>query len=254
MKNQVLIFSIALNGYDKKWTNCIKSQRDYAKKNGYKYCLINKLSSELNFSESSWLKIPLIIKALENNFEMVCYLDADCMVSKKAPRVDTLKEEEKSVYLVKGYSGRFNSGVIIVKNNKKAKQFFKKVFSACDLPILKKNERVGFFGENGHIIHFAKNDKCIKEIDFKWNNTIDPMVNDYIRHYTGPMRKYYTFSQENCTITKTPVYMKKTYEKLKWIPEKLMNLIAIFITSKMHFRLLDVTNKCTKEYPIFLNK
>jgi hypothetical protein len=93
--------------------------------------------------------------------------------------------------MAKGRSGRWNSGVIYIRNSADSWRFFTQVLAqrnesidACD--------SVGW-GENGHIISADKKYKLVSELALEWNNTYDALLNDYIRHFaagklrTGPL-------------------------------------------------------------------
>lgn len=71
MQSNILIFSIAQNGYNFTYSKCIKSQLLYARKNSYDYVLVNRPRWVNSPTESSWLKIPLIIEGLRRGYEWV---------------------------------------------------------------------------------------------------------------------------------------------------------------------------------------
>ena len=89
--------------------------------------------------------------------------------------------------MAKGYSKRFNSGVLIARNNVQTIEWLTCVINARVNKVQKEND-VGW-GENGHVIELSKGINFISELDQKWNNTFDYQLNDYIRHHNyGPMR------------------------------------------------------------------
>lgn len=89
--------------------------------------------------------------------------------------------------MAKGYTNRFNSGVVWVRNHPSAIAFFDKVITTR-LETVPCEDDVGW-GENGHIIHHAKECEIVAELATKWNNTYDTELEDHIRHYNhGPFR------------------------------------------------------------------
>jgi hypothetical protein len=89
--------------------------------------------------------------------------------------------------MAKGYSKRFNSGVLIAQNNEHTISWISRVIDSRFSTVQKEND-VGW-GENGHVIELSKGVNFIKELHQKWNNTFDTHLNDHIRHSNcGPMR------------------------------------------------------------------
>jgi hypothetical protein len=80
--------------------------------------------------------------------------------------------------------------VIIVKNSPEVRALFQRILDGAQKPLPPEDD-VGW-GENGHIIHFAKNSPLLEIIPPQWNNNHDPALADYLRHYSaGPMRPLY---------------------------------------------------------------
>ncbi|MFT4995310.1 MAG: hypothetical protein ACI965_002359, partial [Paraglaciecola sp.] len=103
-------------------------------------------------------------------------------------KLEGLLLPEKYLYLARSYSGRFNSGVILVNNHFKIRQWLEGVISTRHLSVLPEHD-VGW-GENGHIIQHTKNCEFVSTLDRRWNNTYDIDLSDYIRHFSfGPLRQ-----------------------------------------------------------------
>ena len=215
MKNpiNIIMICIGFNNYEKIYGQCIESHRKYASKFGYKYVLITTRAST-PITTSVWLKIPLIIRALEKKYDWVVTIDADCQISQIAPKLETLEVEDKSLYMAKGFSGRINSGVVIIKNTEAVKSLFKTIYthSSNDVP-------EADWGENGHVIHFASQWHGLQLIDRKWNNNADPTLQDYIRHFSagGPMRSLYpaTYTERIIGLVQ---YIKNRLNRKKYLP------------------------------------
>lgn len=227
MQSNVLMFSIAQNGYDFIYSKCIKSQQLYASKNYYEYVLVNRPCWVNSPKESAWLKIPLILKGLRRGYEWVIFVDADAEIRPQAPKVESLEVSRKSLYLVHGHSGRVNSGVIIAKNTTDTKAFFQQVLNSVETDVPEEDKAPY---ENGHVIYYSRECEYVYILDQRWNNTVDLTLNDFIRHYTGPMRQHYrkpVFSQLKVRALKTQMmictqlakmtgFYSEPYESLKY--------------------------------------
>lgn len=191
MSESTLMFSMAFNGYDVLYNKCVRSQRAYARQRGYTYCLVNRPRWTSLTRECAWLKIALMITGLERGYDWVFFIDTDAEVKPHTPPIQSLAEPGKSVYLVPGWSGRVNSGVLIARNTADAAALFRRILENADRPV--PEEDAISWGENGHVIHYAKHQPCVKICDRAWNNNAQPEMPDYIRHYSnGPMRDTYT--------------------------------------------------------------
>lgn len=190
MKHKTLIMSIALNGYQWMYQRELKSHQLYAKKYGYVHQAVTRPFVSALGVECCWLKLTLIRTALLSGYDTVLFLDADAMVKSNCPALSYVLQEDKYIYMAKGYSNRFNSGVLIARNNVKTIAWLTRVIDARFKQVQKEND-VGW-GENGHVIELSKRISFIVELNQKWNNTFDNNLKDYIRHRNcGPMRTGY---------------------------------------------------------------
>lgn len=185
-KNDVLVFSIALEGYSGLFRSCLKTQRDYCDRFGFDYVLIDKTPRTLLPIEAAWLKLFLLRSALKCDYRWIAFIDADCEMRMHAPSfVHDLEKfnNSKSIFLAHGFSGRINSGVIFTKNSKEAYEYLEKVIQNGDNPVSKEDKALY---ENGHMIHYGKNNPNIQIIEsVKWNNNICLDKQSYIQHYSG---------------------------------------------------------------------
>ncbi|PHR85011.1 MAG: hypothetical protein COA59_03995 [Colwellia sp.] len=187
MANKTLIFSIALNGYQWIYKKELDSHKNYANKNGYDYQAITRPYFSSLGVECCWLKLTLMRTALLAGYQHVVFIDADAMVKHNCPAIETLFIDNKYIYMAKGYSNRFNSGVLIVRNKTEVIDWLTRVIDSRILTVANKNS-VGW-GENGHIIELSQNCPFIQEIDQRWNNTYDNNMADFIHHKNcGPLR------------------------------------------------------------------
>lgn len=184
--SRTLVFTLALNGYQWRYSQLIKTHNHYASKHGYEYVAVTRPRFSMLGLEVAWLKIKLIQHALRAGYDWVMFLDADTQVSQSTPSIQELNQTGKSIYMGEGFSGRINSGVIIIKNSLQARTLFTTIINRATDPIPTEDD-VGW-GENGHIIHYAKNCDFVAVLDSKWNNNHDKALDDYIRHYSrGPL-------------------------------------------------------------------
>lgn len=186
----VLVFSIGLNGYEHLYRNNFETHQCYARMHGYHYVCVQKPSYTTLGMECAWLKVTLMIRALHKGYHWVVFLDADTQVNSDTPPITALEAEDKSLYVARGYSGRFNSGVLIVKNCHQVLRYFERVLAHAEMPLPSEDD-VGW-GENGHLIYFSKYRHFVHYLDQRWNNNAAPDLDDYIRHYSyGPLRELY---------------------------------------------------------------
>lgn len=187
MNKKTLVFSIALNGYQWLYRNELSSHKRYADVNNYEYQAVTRPYFSLLGVECCWLKLTLMRTALLAGYQQVMFIDADAMVNDNCPALKTLYNNHQHIYMAKGYSNRFNSGVLIARNHPYVIDWLSRVINSSMLSIADKNS-VGW-GENGHIIELSHNCPFIGEIEQKWNNTYDSQMTDYIHHKNcGPLR------------------------------------------------------------------
>ncbi|MDX1470605.1 MAG: hypothetical protein R3213_03840 [Flavobacteriaceae bacterium] len=184
-ENRVLVFSISLGGYSSLFRDCIESQKRYCSRFGFAYTNIKSAPRNLLAAEAAWLKVFLLREALKCDYDWIAFIDADCEIREHAPSFEAVLSEKQSkhIFMCHGFSGRINSGVIFLKNTPQARSYLDMVLTnrRKELP-----EEDKALYENGHMIHYGKNNIDLEILDFKkWNNNrfIDP--NSYIQHYSG---------------------------------------------------------------------
>lgn len=188
VKSDLLVFTVALNGYQWLYKNCIASHQRYADKHNYCYQAVKRPFFTMLGSECCWLKLSLALQAFDAGYNKVMFVDADAYINDDAPNIETTIRPDKHVYLAKSYSGRFNSGVIFMLSNEETIAWLNKILSAR-MKVVSMEDSVGW-GENGHIIKHSKDCDFVETIDRRWNNTYDQNLDDYIRHFCfGPLRQ-----------------------------------------------------------------
>ena len=184
-----LIFTVALNGYATIYDRCVETQKAYAKAHGYGYEAVDRVGEPVTPAESAWLKIGIMVEALRQRHEWIAYIDADCEIKSAAPPIESVAVNGKTFYVTNGFSGRINSGVMIVRNCPQMMSFFSELLGASARQIPPADRALY---ENGHVIHLAKTRSDVQSLDPRWNNNQDPALDDYVRHYSwGPLRRLY---------------------------------------------------------------
>ena len=135
-------------------------------------------------SVTAWAKLPLLRQALGRR-EWVMVIDVDCLVTEQAPAFPEVEQDDRSLYMARGHSGRFNSGVIIGRRDVRVLDLLDEMVAASDAPLPASDQAPW---ENGVVIHYTHGRSFVGELGRRWNNTIAPTQGDYVRHWTGPMR------------------------------------------------------------------
>lgn len=185
-----LIFTVGQNGYDVAYRSCISSHERYAERIGARYVAVTEPRRMPDTAISAWLKIPLMVRALRSGYDHVAFIDADAEVRSTTPDFRDALPQEASVGMALGRSGRFNSGVMLARNGDSALAFFERV-EASILEEVPDEARANLKYENGNVIYVADQMGGVATLDPRWNNTADPSLDDYVRHYTGPLRSTY---------------------------------------------------------------
>lgn len=185
-----LIFTVGQNGYDVAYRSCISSHQRYADRIGAQYVAVTEPGHMPDTAISAWLKIPLMVEALRSGYDHVAFIDADAEVRSTTPDFREALPADVSVGMALGRSGRFNSGVMLARNDDKARAFFGRVQGSI-LEEVPDEARANLKYENGNVIYVADQMGGVATLDPRWNNTADPSLDDYVRHYTGPLRSTY---------------------------------------------------------------
>ncbi|QCR41361.1 hypothetical protein C1N74_13660 [Microbacterium sp. SGAir0570] len=185
-----LIYTVGQNGYDIAYRRCIASQRSYAARLGVTYAAVTEPKRMPDTAISAWLKIPLLLQALEAGYEHVAFIDADAEVRETAPDFRLELTGDADVAMALGRSGRMNSGVILARNGDGALEYFRRVMESI-VEEIPDEARANLKYENGNVIYVTDQIGGVEVLDQRWNNTADPDLDDHVRHYTGPLRSTY---------------------------------------------------------------
>lgn len=166
------IFSIATNGYEKVFANCIQSQRDYADSLKVPYFLIEGCPPwGINAHDSAWLKLPILYLLLQMYSGGVLYLDADCEVMQDAAdfRAWDTQEPNKSVFVSLDFSNRLNAAVIYCRSTTAGKQLAGRLWLSSFVPerFIPPCDRNLY--ENGHLIWILKGCVHLHVMPGEWN-------------------------------------------------------------------------------------
>ncbi|TYQ30264.1 hypothetical protein [Pseudanabaena sp. UWO310] len=187
---QTFMFSIATNGYDMIFKHCLDSHQNYALKHGYKYIAFTKSPVDgISGTNSAWLKVAIILRALKKGYRNVFFVDADALIHDFAPSIESVLTPHKFIYMSIESSGNFNSGVIFIANDQRSQSFFASLLLRADIPnfMLPRSERNLY--ENGHVINLAKRSSIVQIISPKWNYNYNTLLEEnekeYILHGRG---------------------------------------------------------------------
>lgn len=210
-----LVISIALGDFKTLFAPCLRSHRAYSGRQGYTYLLIDELPWSLKPAEAAWLKVPILLGALEAGWDWVLFVDADCEVRMACPPMESEERDGKSIFMAHGFSGRYNAGVIVLRNTPEASRFLRDVWGHAeeDVP---EEDRAPY--ENGHVIYFAKRSNSVGTLSGAWNNnsSLDPEA--YIQHYSaGRLRKTYL---HRWSVRRRRLYLRGDRLFTKWVGRK----------------------------------
>jgi hypothetical protein len=244
-KPRILVFSMAFNGYQYLFRRSIETHRAYARTHGFDYAFIRKPYFTRLMLECTWLKIPLISSALANDYDWVCFVDADTEIRPDCPSLVSVMQPGKSVYMVNGCSGRVNAGVILVKKTREAIDMFARILKSFDKP-LPPEDMVGW-GDNGHVIHYTKHFEGLCILPSEWNNNRDPKMRDYIRHYSdGIMRKMYPWHPVTRIVAESTRLAQRVVQRCcerfdypAGFPGRLYRLYTTCLSGQEHFAVLS---------------
>jgi hypothetical protein len=173
-----------MNGYGQAWRSCVRSHRRYAERSACDYVCVD-LPWTVAATEAAWLKVALMVRVLEDRrYQWVLFVDADAMIRSSCPDFRAVAIPGPDIYLAQGHSGRVNSGVMVVRASDASLRFFRELLSDCENVVT--GEDAAPY-ENGHVIKHSRGNPTVGLIERRWNNTVDPDLDDYIRHFTGPM-------------------------------------------------------------------
>ena len=115
-----IVCTVALGeAYRAKVAGCLKSQREYCRKNGYAYAELT-VPPDVMLRAASWYKISMLYSLLKMGYKDVCYIDADALITNPAIRLEgffeRLTAKKKSLLISVDDSG-INMGVFFLRNN-----------------------------------------------------------------------------------------------------------------------------------------
>ncbi len=192
------LLCVALGGYRHQWTECIESHRAYAVRHGLTYMLVER--NEHPAYSPKWLKFHVAEELLRGGSD-VFLVDADARILDRTPAFSEVlaAAPEADIFSADGRSGRPNSGVLMLRagQDSLAADLLRTCIRESGKPI-PKADFVTSDGENGHFIRFVRMEPFASRhfsLDERWNRTVPPVRdNDFVAHYTGPMRSHYLAS------------------------------------------------------------
>ena len=265
MKPAVLVFSIALNAYERWFRTCLESQRAYCQRHGFRYEVVSWAPRPLTARESAWLKVLLLHNALKDldgeggadgsGGGWTAFIDADCLVRPHAPSFVTAMEAEAGeadICVANGFSGRLNSGVIFCRRTARARDFLGQMLEGADRPV-PRADRTQY--ENGHFIHYAKDNPIIHTMGETWNNNSQIDESSYVQHYSGgDLREWFIANHPQDDLL--PEAAKPRPTGLKKVADKVKRRLATTPVlgdrrPKLSVRLGELAPQYLRHYPVF---
>lgn len=97
---------------------CLDSQSDFAGRNGFAYCRLDQ-PPEYMGRPAAWMKVPLIVKLMQEGYKRILFIDADAMVTNRDFSIDSLfarlERTPRPILLTEDEDG-INTGVMFVQN------------------------------------------------------------------------------------------------------------------------------------------
>jgi len=183
---EAVVVNVAVNGYGWMYPDCVRSHHRYAREHGYAVLRLTSAEVRVDRPDAAWVKLDLLLAALEDGAPWALLVDADADVTPATPRLESVAVEGRDVYAARGRSGRWNSGVLIVRNTASARALLRGIRDSWDTPV--PEDQWGTWtdwGENGHVIHALDRYDGVHELPVEWNNSVDPDRPSFIRHRTG---------------------------------------------------------------------
>lgn len=244
MLNKPCIISVATCGYNYLFSKLIQSQKLYAKKYNYNYFCITSTPWKINPNIAAWLKIALVKKLMENGQEKIFFIDSDCLIRSSAPPIfESYNFDTYPMWIAKGKSARYNSGVFALKSCEKMKKLMSTLIKTSAYKVPKKDEAPY---ENGHIIYHLNKRNDIGILDhILWNNNSFYNESSFVQHFSGgALRKMYLL--KICDIK------SKMFFRANAFFEKIKKKSPIQDTSKIEEHLNILLIELSKKY-FFLN-
>lgn len=187
---RAIVFSIAQNGYAALYRPCLRTQAAYCHGHGYEHVTVARPLRVPDPALSAWLKVPLLLATLRGGYDVAVFIDADCRIAPATPSLDGFLATPESLHMALGRSGRHNSGVIVARGDEPGVGFLERAVASVteEIPA---EDRANLKYENGNLIWCARTLGGVGTLDARWNNSQDPELDDFVRHYTGPMRDRY---------------------------------------------------------------
>jgi len=167
------------------------SHRAYAARCGYEYRQITE--HLLPGALPTWSKYPAA-EAVILDRRAVMIIDTDAEILPACPAFDALLDShpDADLFMALGHSFRPNAGMIILRGGHRGAAFINMLLSVRNT-MIPQEDVAKPRGDNGHVINLVRHgpfrDK-LHVLPSIWNNTMTPCDWDFIRHYTGPMRKW----------------------------------------------------------------
>ena len=180
-----VILTVADKYYLQRYDFCLRSVAAYGTKIDIQHVIFDSCSVGLNMK---WSKLQRSRELLLSGND-VLLLDADVYATPQATNFlkKLVEFPESDVFLVKGVTGRANSGVMLFRGGKQSKaiEFIDYCLSNRLTPV-SQSDFVTSDGENGHVIQACRFfRRHVHYLDTSWNNSVSLDLNSNFIHFTN---------------------------------------------------------------------
>ena len=123
--SDIVICTVALGAeYRDIVSPCLDSHKTYAQLHGYQYAVLESgpVSPDRPYS---WMKLPLILRLLQDGAKRVLYIDADAMITNTEISLEPFFskfEDRADIFVAQEAGGRINCGVMFIANTSGARR------------------------------------------------------------------------------------------------------------------------------------
>ena len=116
--SDIVICTVALGAeYCDVVSPCLDSHKSYAQRHGYQYAILERgpISGDRPYA---WMKLPLILRLLQDGAKRILYIDADAMITNQKIPLEVYFEqfENRADMFLTEEAGGVNSGIIFIAN------------------------------------------------------------------------------------------------------------------------------------------
>lgn len=186
----ITMLCVASHDYCHQYRVCIQSQVEYCDLHGLQHELVSGHKADHNWKRYKVRRVADIIESTGNDVIMI---DADCMMTPRAPQPDFVTPTAE-IYFAVGKSRRPNTGFVYWRNTEFVKSFLREFIARLDSDVCPEQYKVTTEGENGHFLwmladHDWNTNAYFGLISRLWNCSSLRLESEaYVLHFTNHLR------------------------------------------------------------------